>query len=551
VSAAQASGLTRRQGGARRGEATEQTLFGAVLQWVPGGQTELILTIITLLIADLAVLWSVETALSGGERSAPRLLVSFIGGGLLASFELRRLLTRASEATNKALSELVRRVLLGVDKLDLRGMERLGVDRVHRLITLESPLVAQAGLPIAAATRYATRAGAATIYLLVIAPQIAAFTVLILGLVGALRYSGWTLAAQGLEACRVWRGRLTATMVALSRGITQVLLHRPRGDALIDETRAMSEGLGEQQRQVGRIALQNEAVAGVLLYGLIALIATALGAFDAVLAAKVLIVVFFVLRAINQLINHLSTLERASVAYQGLRALEAEVVTAVQTRRIAPAWPPIDAFQSIGLREVTFVYDAADGYTFGPVDLTVRRGEVLFITGPNGSGKSTALKLFLGLYPPLGGSLLLNGAPIPSPAPQAWRDLFSVVLSDFVLFERLLGLDVPAERANELLRWLGLDEKVQVENGRFSTLELSTGQRKRLAMVVALLQDREVFVFDEWAADQDPEFREAYYHRILPDLKRRGKTVICVTHDDQFFHLADRRVIIEGGRVRP
>lgn len=551
MSSAQASGLSRRQGGALRDEATEQTLFGAVLQWVPGGQTELILTIITLMIADLAVLWSVETALSGGDRSAPGLMVSFIGGGLLASFELRRLLTRASEATNKALSELVRRILLGVDKLDLRGVERLGVDRVHRLITLESPLVAQAGLPIAAATRYATRGAAAAIYLFVVEPQVAAVTALFLGLVGALRYSGWTLAAQGLEACRALRGRLTATMLSLSKGITQVLLHRPRGDALIEELRAASERLGEQQRQVERVVLQNEAVASVLLYGLIALISTALAALDATLAAKVLVVVFFVLRAINQLISHLSTLEKASVAYLGLRGLEAEVMTAVSARRIEPEWPSIKTFQSIGLQGVTFVYDAADGYTFGPVDLTVTRGEVLFITGPNGSGKSTALKLMLGLYPPLGGSLMLNGAPIPSPAPQAWRDLFSVVLSDFVLFERLLGLDVPAERANELLSWLGLDEKVRVEDGRFSTLELSTGQRKRLAMVVALLQDREIFVFDEWAADQDPEFREAYYHRILPDLKRRGKTVICVTHDDQFFHLADRRVIIEGGRVRP
>ncbi|HNC99305.1 MAG TPA: cyclic peptide export ABC transporter, partial [Myxococcota bacterium] len=91
--------------------------------------------------------------------------------------------------------------------------------------------------------------------------------------------------------------------------------------------------------------------------------------------------------------------------------------------------------------------------------------------------------------------------------------------------------------------------KVRIEDGRFSSVDLSTGQRKRLAMVVALLQDRPVFVFDEWAADQDPEFRDTYYRRILPDLKRRGKTVVCVTHDDQFFHLADRRLVIDAGRV--
>ena len=91
---------------------------------------------------------------------------------------------------------------------------------------------------------------------------------------------------------------------------------------------------------------------------------------------------------------------------------------------------------------------------------------------------------------------------------------------------------------------------MRIEDGRLSTVDLSTGQRKRLALVLALLRDRPVFVFDEWAADQDPEFRDAFYNQVLPELKRRGKTVICVTHDDGFFHLADREVVFADGRVR-
>ena len=87
-------------------------------------------------------------------------------------------------------------------------------------------------------------------------------------------------------------------------------------------------------------------------------------------------------------------------------------------------------------------------------------------------------------------------------------------------------------------------------DGRFSTLDLSTGQRKRLAMVAALLDDKPIYIFDEWAADQDPGFRRYFYEGLLGELKARGKTVLAVTHDDRYFGVADRVVKRgEGGVV--
>lgn len=530
-------------------------LLEAVVARVPGGRGALYTTLGALLLADLAILWSVETVLVStveGGVSFKYLLMFAVGGGV-ASVELRRLLARVSLATNTLISAMVRRLLEAIDQFDLRTFELLGADALHRRVTLEAPQVAQAGVPMAATIRYGARAAAAALYLILIAPQIAAVVVVLLALVGALRYAGGATAEAGMASAMGLRDRLHGSMTALVRGVAQVLLHRGRGDALLARIQDQATALAEQNKATQEASLKTEALASVLLYGLITLTGVGLGAVDQDLAARVLIVVMFVLRAVNQLVGHVSTLQRAGVAYGGLCALEARVLDAARARPAVQEIPPITGFQSIALNQVEFAYgDTNEGYVFGPVDLTVSRGEVLFITGPNGSGKSTCLKLLLGLYMPLSGTLEIDGRPVAAPAPQAWRDLFSVVLSEFVLFERLLGIDeVPAERAAELLAWLELTDKVKIEAGRFSTVALSTGQRKRLAMVVALLQDRDVFVFDEWAADQDPEFRDAYYSRIVPDLKRRGKTVICVTHDDQFFHLADRRIVIHAGRVVP
>jgi putative ATP-binding cassette transporter len=102
-----------------------------------------------------------------------------------------------------------------------------------------------------------------------------------------------------------------------------------------------------------------------------------------------------------------------------------------------------------------------------------------------------------------------------------------------------------------LIARMELSDKVGFENGRFTTSDLSTGQRKRLAMIVAMLEDREVYLFDEWAADQDSHFRDVFYREILPDFKARGKTVLAVTHDDHYWDCCDRRVTLDLGMILP
>jgi putative ATP-binding cassette transporter len=179
---------------------------------------------------------------------------------------------------------------------------------------------------------------------------------------------------------------------------------------------------------------------------------------------------------------------------------------------------------------------------------------VVFLVGGNGSGKTTLAMLLTGLYTPETGTVLIDGQPLIDDTDRAaYRQCFAAVFSDFHLFEELPGSDDPAmeDRARHYIRLLRMDHKVDVHAGRLTTIALSTGQRKRLALVSAWLEDRPVYLFDEWAADQDPAFKAVFYNTLLPDLKARGKAVIVISHDDAYFHVADRIIKLVDGQIQP
>lgn len=210
------------------------------------------------------------------------------------------------------------------------------------------------------------------------------------------------------------------------------------------------------------------------------------------------------------------------------------------------------SWRTLRLDQVTHSYyreKEAASFTLGPIELEFQAGEMVFLVGGNGCGKTTLAKMLVGIYVPESGHVVVDGQPVTEATLDAYRQHFAVVFSDFHLFENLLGLVEDTGQVEEYLEQLQLNHKVQVEDRRLSTLELSQGQRKRLALLTAYLEDRSIYVFDEWAADQDPEFKDFFYTQLLPALRRRGKTVIAITHDDHYYDLPDRIVRLEYGQV--
>jgi len=260
----------------------------------------------------------------------------------------------------------------------------------------------------------------------------------------------------------------------------------------------------------------------------------------------------YLMLPMDNIVNNLPLISKASVALKKIESLglsltdHAEVTTRVST--LSPNW------ESLELINVTHTYhidQEETSFVLGPINLKLHPQELVFIVGGNGSGKSSLAKLITGLYLPETGEINLNGKLITEQNREWYRQHFSVVFSDFYLFEELLGLednnlDILAEK---YLRQLQLDHKVTVKDGQFSTTALSQGQRKRLALLTAYLEDRPIYLFDEWAADQDPLFKDIFYHEILPKLRQKGKTILVISHDDRYFHLADRMIKLDYGKI--
>jgi putative ATP-binding cassette transporter len=269
------------------------------------------------------------------------------------------------------------------------------------------------------------------------------------------------------------------------------------------------------------------------------------------------ITIIFLIGPLSNIVNLLPGIGRSYVAAVNIHSLQYSLTQKPEQYSDFHPQPGSERqylWRELKLERLCYSYrdkEKEKGFTVGPIDLSLYPGELLFITGGNGSGKSTLGKLITGLYTGHQGSIHLDDIPIGASNIAWYSQHFSAVFADYYVFDRLMGLaaDDMATQAGTYVSWLGLSEKITIEDGRFSNTELSSGQRRRLAMITALLEDRPLYVFDEWTADQDAEFREMFYRELLPSLKERGKGVIVISHDERYFSLADRVIKLEYGQV--
>lgn len=261
------------------------------------------------------------------------------------------------------------------------------------------------------------------------------------------------------------------------------------------------------------------------------------------------LLIIFMVTPLEVLLMNIPRANLAKIAAARIEEMSAELVSEENDATSAPV-----SFQKLQLSSVMHRYyheKSDEFFALGPIDISFKPGELVFLVGGNGSGKTTFAKLLVGLYVPESGTVSLDGCNIDNSNRDHYRQLFSCIFSDFHLFEQLLEsprADLDAE-GNRLLEKLHLEHKVQIKDGAFTTRSLSQGQRKRLALVVSYLENRPFLLFDEWAADQDPVFKDVFYRELLPELKAQGKTVLVISHDDHYFHMADRLLKMENGQL--
>ena len=348
------------------------------------------------------------------------------------------------------------------------------------------------------------------------------------------------------------------------RGYKELRLRRARRDGLQADILDAASRERELKVTAERFFSLGQTVAQGAMMGLLCLIVVGLpllAGTPAETVLQVLTVVLLTYGPVETVMGNLASFSRAAVARRLIAGLEKDLIAEAEGDACTAPDNPTPAFSRIELRGVTATLSETppqsagapaddERFTVGPLDLVLKPGEVVFISGGNGAGKSTLISLLTGLRRPESGEILLDGKPVSVAGLQDYRDLFSAVFSEFHLFARLYGLDaVEQAKVPPHLAELDLAHRVRIQDGAFSTLALSTGQKRRLALSVALAEARPIIVLDEFAADQDPVRRKLFYEVLVPQMARDGHLVIAVTHDEHCFDKCDRLIRMEAGRI--
>lgn len=551
-----------------------RTLVGAVTAGLVGGAG-----------CSAVIIVLIHRQLSGVENTGLLMPAAYVGSIALylviSTLSEYALLSLSQDELRRLRMKLSARIL----ELPLERVEELGGARLAASLTDDLVRVSESIRRVTTLALNGSLLVGVAAYLAWLSPGLLAVTAVLLG-VGTQMYR-WPVRRMRLLD-RYWArlregyDTLLRRFDGLTRGTKELLMHRDRRAAFFDQ------GLGEafdglRNDQVRASTLQNFVYRlGDLLYyavlGLALFVLPRTGMVEPDVITGFVVAGLYALVPFTSIVNFgpdfgaarvsLGRLEELGVVPTGAAPPEAPGAgvgssgpagkspapgpsarpTAPEP---APGSPPPPRLR---LESLEYVYPTRDGeapFQLGPLDLELPPGELTFLTGGNGSGKTTLFKILCGLYLPTGGRLVADGTEVTRADLEDYRRRLSVVFTDFHLFDRFYGLD-PAtvdRRATEWLERLELVGKVEVRGGRLSTTDLSEGQRKRLALLTALLEDRPVFLFDEWAADQDPHFKEIFYTELLPELKARGRTVVAITHDDRWYPTADRVVKLVDGRV--
>jgi cyclic peptide transporter len=341
-------------------------------------------------------------------------------------------------------------------------------------------------------------------------------------------------------------------------GFKQLSIHRNKKLAYQEEVIKVTE---EYRVKINKASVKfvNAFIIGEsLLLVVLAIVAFAVPktftGIDSAVIMSFVILLLYLIGPINSILNSIPQLMQFKISWKKIQEFIRDIPASIDLTKIALDSNSLhvgSTVERIEINSLSYEYPEKEGqhaFSVGPINLVAQKGEVIFIIGGNGSGKTTLSKLLTGLYTPLYGEILIDGQKIE---PAEVGEYFSTVFHPLHLFQRLydVKLDENSTEWREYLNVLQLQDKVDIRDNKFSTIDLSGGQRKRLALLECYLENKPILLFDEWAADQDPEYRRVFYKELLPKMKAMGKIVFAITHDDHYFDVADRIFKLEMGKV--
>jgi putative pyoverdin transport system ATP-binding/permease protein len=446
-----------------------------------------------------------------------------------------------------------------IRRSELLEIDKIGRSRIVAAVTSDTAILTQASNMLCFTVQGAVLiffVGLYVAYLSIVAFLLT--VVIVSGAATIFHYKNRRLSEQKGESA-AWERRLFDRLTDFLDGFKEVRLNAARSEDLFNDAMEVSKTAANikirTQAETFKMIVTSQISMYILLGAVVFVAPNLSDTLGGASIAKTTTALLFVVGACFGLVQSIPILLNANASADRIDRLEQALQTTlvIDERRAIVAQK---RFERIEVRNIEFRYTdkfSDTVFKIGPIDFTLQSGELVFITGGNGSGKSTFLRVFSGLYPPDSGAILLDGGPVTDANRDEYRGLMSAIFFDYHLFQRLYGIpDADPGEVGQLLTQFRLADKTSLTNGEFRTLDLSGGQRRRLALIVSLLEKRPIMLLDEWTAEQDPEFRRKFYDELLPELMQAGATIVVITHDDRYLdelHLPARRIRMDEGRI--
>jgi putative ATP-binding cassette transporter len=489
------------------------------------------------------------------KAGTARLAVMFVTVLIAYSISQRYLMFEASKEIERIIHRVRSRLTAAVRDSELPEIEHIGRTRIYNAISREIQALAQNTNTLVAVSQMSLLVIFATFYLAVLSVMAFAIAIVFMTVAVTLYLSRLKIVNQAIQDSIAAEYGLHELLTGILDGFKEVKLNAARSreisDDLLEASLDAAEARVTAQSQLTQNYVFTQNVFFLLLATMVFIVPLVTDTKGEVIV-KLTTAILFVTSAIAGVVSSVPVFINANASSANIlnlqRAIGGAKALLSESARVAVA---PESFAKVEVRDVTFSYgEGGDSFHVGPFNLAFDAGEVIFISGGNGSGKSTFMRLLTSLYWPKDGYIAIDGRPVTHDNVENYRALFTAVFSEYHIFKRLYGVQPEAlTEVPALLKLFEIDDKTALVDDAFSVIDLSAGQRKRLALIVALLEQRPICVLDEWAADQDPIFRRKFYEELLPLFKARGMTIIAVSHDDRYFHVADRRLHMEDGRI--
>lgn len=510
-------------------------------------------------LANAAVLAIVNMSVQGsadGAGSKLRGIILFCLAIGLYAISQKALMIDTCERVERLISELRVRLLEAVSAAEFLEIEQIGRAEIFGNLSRETQVLSQSAPNMVVAVQSAVLLAASMTYMFFLSKW--AFVLLTLATVvgAAFHLSRAKQASVHIQDAARTDNALIEGFSDVIDGFREVKLNRSRSEELSDSIRRVSRQSSNSRILVHSLNAHDFVLSQLTFFtltGLMVFVVPSFGTIDTKTVAMTTTATLFMLGPVGALVGNFPIFNNANEAARRICELEDKLLAGTPPHPTNQPLGTFSGFEEIAIDDISFSYPAPDGvsaFTVGPNSLRIRRGDCIFITGGNGSGKTTFINLLLTLIPAHAGGVTVDGVAIDEGNRDAYRNLFSVIFSDNHLFSTLYGVpSFDAAEAEHLLQDMEIAHKVKIEGNRYSTTDLSGGQRKRLALITAQLERKPILVLDEWAADQDPVFREKFYRQIMPALRKRGLTIIAITHDDRYFDVADARYHMDEGML--